>query len=138
MSLADIFTQLETTDFTTEKKDFSLKDGEYDGVIEKLEFKTNAKGTQWFSFTVNLIEENKKYFANLFMTEKTVKWNLQKFKNLVENLTGEILTAEDFINEIELANKLSEKLAGIEVTLILETNKNGFQNFNMEKNEMPF
>lgn len=138
MSLADIFKQLETTDFTTEKKDFSLKDGEYDGVIEKLEFKTNAKGTQWFSFTVNLIEENKKYFANLFMTEKTVKWNLQKFKNLVENLTGEILTAEDFINEIELANKLSEKLAGIEVTLILETNKNGFQNFNMEKNEMPF
>ncbi len=137
MSLADIFKELETTDFT-EKKDFSLKDGEYTGIIEKLEFRKNEKGTQWFSFTVNLIEENKKYFANLFLTDRTIRFNLQKFKTLVETLTNETLTAEDFINETELANKLSEKLAGTEVTLVLETNKNGFQNFTMEKNEMPF
>ena len=138
MSLADIFKELETTDFTTEKKDFSLKDGTYDGVIEKLEFKTNAKGTQWFSFTVNLIAENKKYFANLFMTEKTVKWNLTKFRDIIKNLTGEALTAEDFLNEVALAQRLDAEIVGKEVTLILETNKNGFQNFLMEKNEMPF
>ena len=135
MNLADIFKQLEDVKV---EKDFTIADGEYVGIVEKLEFRRNEKGTQWFSFTVNLLEENKKYFANLFLTDKTIRFNLQKFKNLVENLTGEILTAEDFINEIELANKLSEKLAGIEVTLILETNKNGFQNFSMEKNEMPF
>ena len=137
MSLADIFKELETTDFT-EKKDFSLKDGEYDGVIEKLVFKTNAKGTQWFSFTVNLIAENKKYFANLFMTEKTAKWNLTKFRNIIKSLTGEALTAEDFMNEVELAQRLNNDVAGKEVTLILETNKNGFQNFKFETDEMPF
>nr|DAP59189.1 MAG TPA: hypothetical protein [Caudoviricetes sp.] len=138
MSLADIFKELETTDFTTEKKDFTIADGTYDGIIEKLEFKTNAKGTQWFSFTVNLITENKKYFANLFMTEKTAKWNLTKFRDIIKNLTAETLVAEDFINEVELANKLNEKIAGTEVTLILKTNKNGFQNFNFETDEMPF
>ena len=137
MSLADIFKELETTDFT-EKKDFSLKDGEYTGIIEKLEFRRNEKGTQWFSFTVNLIEKNKKYFANLFLTDRTIRFNLQKFKTLVETLTNETLTAEDFINETELANKLSEKLAGTEVTLVLKTNKNGFQNFKFETDEMPF
>lgn len=138
MSLADIFKELETTDFTAEKKDFSLKDGEYDGVIEKLEFKTNAKGTQWFSFTVNLIAENKKYFANLFMTEKTAKWNLSKFRDIVKSLTGESLTAEDFLNEVALAQRLNNDVVGKEVTLVLETNKNGFQNFKFETDEMPF
>lgn len=137
MSLADIFKELETTDFT-EKKDFTLKDGEYDGVIEKLEFKTNAKGTQWFSFTVNLIAENKKYFANLFLTEKTVKWNLQKFRDIIKNFTGETLVADDFVNEVALAQRLDAEIAGKEVTLVLKTNKNGFQNFNFETDEMPF
>lgn len=138
MSLADIFKELETTDFTTEKKDFNLKDGKYDGVIEKLEFKTNAKGTQWFSFTVNLIAENKKYFANLFMTEKTAKWNLTKFRDIIKSLTGESLTAEDFVNEVALAQRLNNDIVGKEVTLVLETNKNSFQNFKFETDEMPF
>lgn len=138
MSLADIFKELETTDFTTEKKDFSLKDGTYDGIIEKLEFKTNAKGTQWFSFTVNLIAENKKYFASLFMTEKTAKWNLTKFRDIIKSLTGEALTAEDFMNEVALAQRLNDHVVGKEITLVLETNKNGFQNFKFETDEMPF
>ncbi|WP_336162732.1 hypothetical protein [Fusobacterium polymorphum] len=135
MSLADIFKELEDAKV---EKDFTIADGTYDGIIEKLEFKTNAKGTQWFSFTVNLITENKKYFANLFMTEKTAKWNLTKFRDIIKNLTAETLVAEDFINEVELANKLNEKIAGTEVTLILKTNKNGFQNFNFETDEIPF
>ena len=137
MSLADIFKELETTDFT-EKKDFSLKDGEYTGIIEKLEFRRNEKGTQWFSFTVNLIEENKKYFANLFMTEKTAKWNLTKFRDIIKSLTGESLTAEDFVNEVALAQRLDAEIVGKEVTLVLETKKNGFQNFKFEIDEMPF
>lgn len=138
MSLADIFKQLETIDFTTEKKDFSLKDGTYDGVIEKLEFRKNEKGTQWFSFTVNLIAENKKYFANLFLTDKTVKWNLQKFRDIIKSLTAETLVAEDFLNEVALAQRLNDEVVGKEVTLVLETNKNGFQNFKFETDEMPF
>ena len=136
MSLADVFRELEDTGW--QEKDYKIKDGEYCGIIEKLEFRKNEKGTQWFSFTVNLLEENKKYFANLFLTDKTIKFNLQKFKDIIEKLTQEKLTANDFLNEIELCEKLTEKLAGTEVTLILETNKNGFQNFSMEKNEMPF
>lgn len=135
MSLADIFKELEEV---KAEKDFSVVDGTYDGIIEKLEFKTNTKGTQWFSFTVNLITENKKYFANLFLTEKTVKWNLTKFRDIIKNLTGETLVAEDFVNEVALAQRLNDEVAGKEVTLVLETNKNGFQNFKFETDEMPF
>ena len=135
MSLADIFKELEEV---KAEKDFSVVDGTYDGIIEKLEFQTNTKGTQWFSFTVNLITENKKYFANLFLTEKTVKWNLTKFRDIIKNLTGETLVAEDFVNEVALAQRLNDEVAGKEVTLVLETNKNGFQNFKFETDEMPF
>ena len=135
MSLADIFKELEDAKV---EKDFTIADGTYDGIIEKLEFKTNAKGTQWFSFTVNLITENKKYFANLFMTEKTAKWNLTKFRDIIKSLTGEALTAEDFMNEVALAQRLNDNVVGKEITLVLETNKNGFQNFKFETDKMPF
>lgn len=138
MSLADIFKELETTDFTTEKKDFSLKDGEYVGIIEKLEYRTSQKGTPYFSFTVNLIEENKKYFGNLWLSEKSVKFSVAKFKSIIENLTGTPLTVEDFIDEKALVEKLNEKIVGTEVVLKLKTSDKGFQNFLMEKSEMPF
>ena len=42
------------------------------------------------------------------------------------------------MNEVELAQRLNNDVAGKEVTLILETNKNGFQNFKFETDEMPF
>lgn len=135
MSLADIFKELEEVKV---EKDFSVADGEYTGIIEKLEYRTSQKGNSYFSFTVNLIEENKKYFGNLWLTDKSVKFSLSKFKSIVENLTGEQLTYEDFIDEKALIEKLNEKIVGTEVLLKLKTSDKGFQNFLMEKNEMPF
>ena len=135
MSLADIFKELEEVKV---EKDFSVADGEYVGIIEKLEYRTSQNGNPYFSFTVNLIEENKKYFGNLWLTDKSIKFSLGKFKSIVENLTDEQLTAEDFINEQELVEKLNEKIAGTEVLLKLKTSDKGFQNFLMEKSEMPF
>lgn len=135
MSLADIFKELE--EVKTEK-DFTIADGEYVGIVEKLEYRTSQKGNPYFSFTVNLIEENKKYFGNLWLTDKSVKFSVSKFKSIVENLTGEQLTYEDFIEETALVEKLNEKIVGTEVVLKLKTNDKGFQNFLMEKNEMPF
>ena len=120
MSLADIFKELDV------------------GIIEKLEYRTSQKGNPYFSFTVNLIEENKKYFGNLWLSDKSVKFSVAKFKSIVENLTGEQLTYEDFIDEKALVEKLNEKIVGTEVLLKLKTSDKGFQNFLMEKNEMPF
>ena len=135
MSLADIFKELEEVKV---EKDFSVKDGEYVGIVEKLEYRTSKKGNPYFSFTVNLIEENKKYFGNLWLSDKSVKFSLGKFKSIVENLTGTQLTVEDFIDEKSLVEKLNEKIVGTEVVLKLKTSDKGFQNFLMEKNEMPF
>lgn len=135
MSLADIFKELE--EVKTEK-DFTIADGEYTGIIEKLEYRTSQNGNPYFSFTVNLIEENKKYFGNLWLSDKSVKFSVSKFKSIIENLTGEQLTYEDFIDEKSLVEKLNEKIAGTEVLLKLKTSNKGFQNFLMEKSEMPF
>ena len=135
MSLADIFKELEEVKV---EKDFSVADGEYVGIVEKLEYRTSQKGTPYFSFTVNLIEKNKKYFGNLWLSDKSVKFSVSKFKSIIENLTGEQLTYEDFIDEKSLVEKLNEKIAGTEVLLKLKTSDKGFQNFLMEKNEMPF
>lgn len=135
MSLADIFKELEEVKV---EKDFSMADGEYVGIVEKLEYRTSQNGNPYFSFTVNLIEENKKYFGNLWLTDKSVKYSLSKFKSIIENLTGAPLTVEDFIDEKSLVEKLNEKIAGTEVLLKLKTSDKGFQNFLMEKNEMPF
>ena len=135
MSLADIFRELEEVKV---EKDFSVADGEYVGIVEKLEYRTSQKGNPYFSFTVNLIEENKKYFGNLWLSDKSVKFSVSKFKSIIENLTGEQLTYQDFVNEQELVEKLNEKIAGIEVLLKLKTSDKGYQNFLMEKNEMPF
>lgn len=135
MSIADIFKELEEVKV---EKDFSVADGEYVGIIEKLEHRTSQKGNPYFSFTVNLIEENKKYFGNLWLTDKSIKFSVSKFKNIIENLTGEQLTYQDFINEKALIEKLNEKIVGTEVLLKLKTSDKGFQNFLMEKSEMPF
>lgn len=135
MSLADIFKELEEVKV---EKDFSMADGEYTGIIEKLEYRTSQNGNPYFSFTVNLIEENKKYFGNLWLSDKSIKFSLSKFKSIIENLTGTPLTAEDFIDEKVLVEKLNEKIVGTEVVLKLKTSNKGFQNFLMEKSEMPF
>lgn len=135
MSLADIFKELEEIKV---EKDFTIADGEYVGIVEKLEYRTSQKGNPYFSFTVNLIEENKKYFGNLWLTDKSIKFSLSKFKSIVENLTGEQLTYQDFTDEKALVEKLNEKIVGTEVVLKLKTSDKGFQNFLMEKSEMPF
>ena len=135
MSLADIFKELEEVKV---EKDFSVADGEYVGIIEKLEYRTSQKGNPYFSFTVNLIEENKKYFGNLWLTDKSIKFSLSKFKSIIENLIGEQLTYQDFIDVKALVERLNEKIVGTEVILKLKTSDKGFQNFLMEKNEMPF
>lgn len=135
MSLADIFKELEEVRV---EKDFSVADGEYVGIVEKLEYRTSQNSNPYFSFTVNLIEQNKKYFGNLWLTDKSVKFSVAKFKSIIENLTGEQLTYEDFIDEKALVEKLNEKIVGTEVVLKLKTSNKGFQNFLMEKNEMPF
>ena len=136
MSLADIFKELE--EVKTEK-DFTIADGEYVGIVEKLEYRTSTqKGTPYFSFTVNLIEKNKKYFGNLWLSDKSIEFSLSKFKSIIENLTGEQLTYQDFTDEKALIEKLNEKIVGTEVVLKLKTSDKGFQNFLMEKSEMPF
>ena len=136
MNIAEIFKGLEQVKV---EKDFTIADGEYVGIVEKLEYRTSTqKGTPYFSFTVNLIEKNKKYFGNLWLSDKSIEFSLSKFKSIIENLTGEQLTYQDFTDEKALIEKLNEKIVGTEVVLKLKTSDKGFQNFLMEKSEMPF
>lgn len=130
MSIADIMAELEAQDWKAGDKetDFSVADGTYEGVIEGLEYKENEKGTQWFSFTVNLIAENKKYFANVYVSGKMAIHNLKKFTNIILNLTGEALTSMDYANEVALTQRLNDILVGKEVIIELTTKKD-FQNF---------
>lgn len=130
MSIADIMAELEAQDWKAGDKetDFSVADGVYEGVIEGLEYKENEKGTQWFSFTINLINENKKYFANIYFSGKMAAMNLKKFINIILNLTGEALTSMDFANEVALTQRLNDELIGKEVVIELTTRKD-FQNF---------
>ena len=131
MNIADVFKELEEVKAVKAEKDFSVADGEYVGIVEKLEYRTSQNGNPYFSFTVNLIEENKKYFGNLWLTDKSVKYSLSKFKSIIENLTGEQLTYQDFTDEKILVEKLNEKIVGTEVLLKLKTSNKGFQNFFM-------
>ncbi|CAL7910119.1 hypothetical protein [Fusobacterium necrophorum] len=136
MSIADIMAELEKKGWKAgDNENDNPADGIYEGIIEEILFNTNEKGTQWFSFKVNLLSENRSHLASLFLTGKMASANLKKFINIVLNLTGEALSAIDFVNEEALAEKLTEQLAGTEVVIELKTSKNGFQNFQFKFEE---
>lgn len=138
MSIADLMAELEEKGWNPGDSDNEFenpKDGEYEGIIEEVLFKENDKGTQWFSFKINLIAENRTYLGNLFFTGKMASSNLKKFINIVLNLTGEALNTVDLMNEAALAEKLTEELAGTEIVIELKTNKGGYQNFKFKFEE---
>lgn len=129
MSIADLMAELEAQNWKAGDSEIdNPADGLYDAVIEGLEFKQNEKGTQWFSFKLNLIQEQRPYNANIYFSGKMAQANLKKFTNIIFNLTGESLTALDFANEVALAQSLSDILVGTEVVIELSTKKD-FQNF---------
>lgn len=124
MSIADIMAELEAQNWKAGDSEIdNPADGIYDAVIEGIEFKQNEKGTQWFSFKLNLIQEQRPYNANIYFSGKMAHANLKKFTNIILNLTGESLTSLDFANEVALAQKLNDELVGSEVVIELITKK---------------
>ncbi|WP_368900580.1 DUF669 domain-containing protein [Oceanobacillus oncorhynchi] len=128
----------------------NLPDGEYDGILTNVSWRTNDKGTEWLSFEFELLNEgyeNRKYFGNIFFSnEKMMQLNLKRAMK-----TASILDVELEIDDFEDTDALVEKLkegAGNQCLLELKTNKKGsFQNWeakedlgfgSVDENDIPF
>ena len=114
----------------------NLPDGEYEGYICDFTYRVNDKGTEWFSFEITIpTENNRKYWANLFLSGKMAKVNLKKMLNYIYKLSGVAMESMDFADPEAGAAIAKEHVSGVFVYLTLKTNKNDFQSFTMERSE---
>lgn len=105
---------------------FDLPDGIYDAILENVEYRVNNNGTEWISLTLNIINdgyENRKYFANYWLTEKQLERNIKKLWGHAAQVFGVELTPDDIANiETAVVEKLQEAL-GTQVELELKTQR---------------
>lgn len=114
----------------------NLEDGTYEGFISDFSFKQNDKGTEWFSFEITVpTEDNRKHWANLFLSGKMAKVNLKKTLNYIYKLSGTIMEATDFADMEVGVEQAKQLIMGVFVLLTLKTNAKGYQSFEMEKVE---
>ena len=109
-----------------EENNFDLPDGIYDAILEDVQFRVNDKGTEWISLTLTIINEgyeNRKYFANYWLTEKQLEQNIKKLWGHAAQVFNVELTIDDIANiETAVVNKLQTAL-GTQVELELKTNR---------------
>lgn len=122
----------------------NLPDGIYDAILEDVQFRINDKGTEWVSMTLSIINEgydNRKFFANYWLTEKKMEENIKKLWGHATQVLGVELTVEDIADiQNSAIEKLKESL-GNQVELELKTNRwkdktsgelREFQNFKLQ------
>jgi hypothetical protein len=104
----------------------NLPDGIYDAILEDVQFRVNDKGTEWISLTLSIINEgfeNRKFFANYWLTEKKMAENIKKLWGHAAQVFGIELTVEDIANiETDVVEKLKEAL-GNQVELEIKTSR---------------
>jgi len=109
-----------------EENNFDLPDGIYDAILEDVQFRVNDKGTEWISLTLTIINEgyeNRKYFANYWLTEKQLEQNIKKLWGHAAQVFNVELTIDDIANiETAVVDKLQTAL-GTQVELELKTNR---------------
>ncbi|OAO77605.1 hypothetical protein A0O32_2470 [Anoxybacillus flavithermus] len=128
----------------------NLPDGIYDAILEDVQFRVNDKGTEWISLTFTIINEgyeNRKYFANYWLTEKQLEQNIKKLWGHAAQVFNVELTVDDIANiETAVVEKLQEAL-GTQVELELKTSRykdkrtgemKEFQNFKLASADIPF
>lgn len=121
-----------TEGYSTESK----PDGDYTVVIDNIKLKTSEKGTEWFAFTLNVLDgeyANEKFYVNLFLTEKTVKGTLSKIMNLINSL-GYTVQLDMFADKDSILNILKETV-GETTILTKKTSNNGFINYSFKGGE---
>ena len=75
---------------------------------------------------------------NFTLGKYSSEYKCKKVKGEIVEDWYRVTLVKDFTDEKALVEKLNEKIVGTEVVLKLKTSDKGFQNFLMEKNEMPF
>ena len=114
-----------------------LPDGEYnvlfDGVTLK---KSEEKGTEWFSLRLKVIDgdyANRVEYANLFLTEKTVKRTLSIIMKLIDALGYEV-SIESFEDKNTILDVL-KTMIGESTVYHKSTSSGGFVNHSFKKGE---
>lgn len=129
----------------------NLPDGIYDAILEDVQFRVSEKGTEWLSLTLTIINEgyeNRKFFANYWLTEKQLERNIKRLWGHAARVFNVELTVDDIANiETAVVEKLQEAL-GTQVELELKTQRwkdrttgemKEFQNFKLNPAiETPF
>lgn len=109
-----------------EENNYDLPDGIYDAILEDVQYRVNDKGTEWISLTLTIINEgyeNRKYFANYWLTEKQLEQNIKKLWGHAAQVFNVELTIDDIANiETTVVEKLQTAL-GTQVELELKTNR---------------
>lgn len=108
------------------EENYDLPDGIYDAILEDVQYRVNDKGTEWISLTLTIINEgyeNRKYFANYWLTEKQLEQNIKKLWGHAAQVFKVELTTDDIANiETTVVEKLQTAL-GTQVELELKTNR---------------
>ncbi len=105
----------------------NLPDGIYDAILEDVQFRVSEKtGTEWLSLTLTIINEgyeNRKFFANYWLTEKQMEQNIKKLWGHAAQVFNVELTVDDIANiETAVVEKLQTAL-GTQVELELKTSR---------------
>lgn len=101
-------------------------DGDYLCTIDKIEFKENANGTQWFNVKAVIIDGDyieQPMFLNYFLTEKSIKRAIGDLMVLID-VCGYEPSIEMF-SDFDVLNKNLQVLIGSEITVNKKTSKAG-------------
>lgn len=107
-----------------------LPDGEYQCLLESVEYKKNDKGTNWISFDFSVMSgdyENRRIFVNYFFTEKTTERSIKALTKVAFQF-GYDLPIESFTSYETLAETLNA-MAGNQAIVEQKTSKNDFTNY---------
>lgn len=118
-------------------QDETKPDGKYETIVEAIKLKTSAeKGTQWFSFTLLIVDGeyiNEKFYVSLFLTPKTIKATMSKIMKLITSMGYEIDL--DMFASYEVLEEGLQSLVSGTTTLTKVTSTNGYVNYSFEGGE---
>ncbi|OLN21419.1 hypothetical protein BTO30_14980 [Domibacillus antri] len=109
-----------------DQDDYNFPDGVYDVVVESVEHRVSDKGTEWISIALEILNEGyekRKYFANYWLTEKSLERTIKRLWADAEQVFGVEITIEDIGNiETDFVEKMQSAL-GMQLELDLKTSR---------------
>lgn len=144
MAMLNLLQQLEEIDVTKGYGDGgnNLADGTYDGYCEDFVYTDKEEKGGLFTIKLKTLnQESYAYFINI--NEKTIKFNLPNLMTSIyriscENLDYTSLQTKALTNPEVFVEEMKPYIVGKETTFTLKTNKNGYQNCQINEQTMPF